>query len=528
MAQPRLFTTQLQTKVDAENPNIGLIDYCLMQGYLSIKELLLLRSLNRFSKETEKKRAQRGPYQSQTQFLIATSPTYRCYQLLLSAWNVYNDTLQSVSSKPVMIYKLRDFFAAQSTAECWNFDWWEAFKDGDNLIDEGRRYNPKFGHTWDVNSAWCLAQIHKGRKLVILSGLSEKNHKRRYQAGQYSAFSKEIAMFFKTGYKIESFKRIKFYGSIPFYQVTLTPAFNLNEISQLPLHYFNPTPADCFQAVEILNQIKIEFLKEQKMEDEKQYVTELSSFSDLPESVESETVEKNLKIALDKYLTSQVEIDWLKHKNLTVRLTFNNEYGLKGLEESLFTLTELDPLPTYTTSRLLTKEGLELLRKGFIHIWEIRTSAGFKLLVDRIADFKKLQVESSTQTQVEPAPKASNMPSLPVVESREEKIVEVPVEDSMKKLTLNKLNIIIENYNTYKDNFRLRWFYSSKESCETICLLTKLIDSKQYERAFQVANQYIQDYPNKALSRAILKALYPKQETNDFFFVSKYSMGLQV
>lgn len=184
---------------------------------LSDQEKLSLRLVNNDARQFVKAGMQ-APYTTKAQFVCALTGQYifgqynclnctadmiRVVRLtnyrLMTAWDEYNKTIISQSKLPAMLYKIKHL---STIALLFTFT---KFQKKEDLRDEGRKYAPNF-HNWAINQAWVLAQIHKGRRFILFSPVTDDtvfrqpSHQKR--ANDYSAFAREIAALMKAGYHL--------------------------------------------------------------------------------------------------------------------------------------------------------------------------------------------------------------------------------------------------------------------------------------------------------------------------------------
>lgn len=149
----------------------------------------------------------KGPYDNFSQFIIGTSGFFwvpddarlsirirtvnakiRCK----NAWLIYRKSfVQPLSEKPTLLYKLRD---ATFTLEMT-----QHFAEGENILENGRKYNPGEKHTWLLNAVWMLSRIHLGSPFTLVSDLKQSFMIRR-NYDTYSALARELTMLKKAGY----------------------------------------------------------------------------------------------------------------------------------------------------------------------------------------------------------------------------------------------------------------------------------------------------------------------------------------
>lgn len=165
----------------------------LLLDFLDDKSLLSLRLASKANREFVSQI--QGPYASAYEFIAANSGIYSSSAELRDVMASYFTTINSTSSHPAVLYKMREHSFGLSPL----YEFSESY--GENLVDTGRKYTPK-KHTWNINAAWVLAQLHKGRDFVFLSDLVDPYVKRQDGSGSYSALTKEVAcVIIKAGYR---------------------------------------------------------------------------------------------------------------------------------------------------------------------------------------------------------------------------------------------------------------------------------------------------------------------------------------
>ena len=142
--------------------------------------------------------------------------------------------------------------------------------------------------------------------------------------------------------------------------------------------------------------IKVE-IKEYLKPAEKKFVR----FSYVPNlefgrTLEEETIiRQNLDKALDEKLITKKELNKLTYKIATIKYVFNNDFGLKGLREKIFTLKDMDGISPCVAESLMSEAGLSLMKKGFTP--KQADALDFRLLKD-ILQFEMIQLASSKAT----------------------------------------------------------------------------------------------------------------------------------
>lgn len=166
-------------------------------SFLNKNDKLALRQVNH-NLGKNLANTQESPYISKLDFLLGIGTSNQLYNkhFLNTAWSIYQQTMNSASMKPALIYKMKDLSELEANGIM------NQFSDGENIYKEARIYTPFNMHTWGVNKVWLLAQIHKGRPFTIHSELKDKYIRRELNQNCYSAFAKEIATAMKAGYII--------------------------------------------------------------------------------------------------------------------------------------------------------------------------------------------------------------------------------------------------------------------------------------------------------------------------------------
>jgi hypothetical protein len=131
----------------------------------------------------------RGQYQSFSQFVTANSYSLEIQDDDTHAWDVYKHTVDHSSEQgAAILYKLADLSLHLTESARTELG------DGKDLKASGRQYHPN-KHTWRINSAWLLAQMHIGRPFTLVSTLSADYVMRSHptRPNSISALAKEIA-----------------------------------------------------------------------------------------------------------------------------------------------------------------------------------------------------------------------------------------------------------------------------------------------------------------------------------------------
>lgn len=78
-------------------------------------------------------------------------------------------------------------------------------KSSQNIVLDGRIYEPSDYHCWVVNVSWMLAHLHAGHYFRITSAISIENLKRKTpeHLGELSGFARELALAKKIGYVLD-------------------------------------------------------------------------------------------------------------------------------------------------------------------------------------------------------------------------------------------------------------------------------------------------------------------------------------
>jgi hypothetical protein len=108
----------------------------------------------------------------------------------IEALRQYSVVMHSDNNGPAILYKVKDIFDMPPS---W----------GTASFTLDRIYKP-CGHTWNNNSVWMLAHIHKQSEFMVMSAVTTSNLMRSNEPGRYSAFARELATAMLAGYQVTS------------------------------------------------------------------------------------------------------------------------------------------------------------------------------------------------------------------------------------------------------------------------------------------------------------------------------------